>query len=217
MKHLLALMALCVAFAAGAQTGLVEFPYNPDADNDDVIGTADLLQLLALYGSEFSEESLYLSNDSTSGLYHVGAHSYYSCLQECKNLPGRWQISRAEDVFLFATDLLPTWGWNYVWLKTDFEEHLVGRVAGVNVNGAVQLHHQSGNGNFEGDVSNVKNCYCVTKERPKIEYTTCQGADEEFQSCCDATVSDGWYPLGGISLDQIGWTIQKQAFWRWAE
>ena len=52
------LLALVVAVTAGAQTGLVEFPYNPDADNDDIIGTADLLALLSLYGSEFSAYTL---------------------------------------------------------------------------------------------------------------------------------------------------------------
>ncbi len=47
MKHLMTLLALVVAVTAGAQTGLVEFPYNPDADNDDIIGVNDLLELLS--------------------------------------------------------------------------------------------------------------------------------------------------------------------------
>jgi len=48
MKHLLALMALCVAVATGAQA-----PYNPDSDGDSLIGSADLLNLLPLYGEGF--------------------------------------------------------------------------------------------------------------------------------------------------------------------
>ena len=63
MKHLITCLALVLPSAAGAQTGLVEFPYNPDADNDDLIGTVDLLALLSLYNSEFSEEDVYLSSD----------------------------------------------------------------------------------------------------------------------------------------------------------
>jgi hypothetical protein len=48
MKHLLALMALCVAFAAGAQT--FYFPHNHDSNHDGHIGSADLISLLSEYG-----------------------------------------------------------------------------------------------------------------------------------------------------------------------
>ena len=48
MKHLLALMALCVAFAAGAQVS--NDAYDPDADGDNNIGVNDLLALLSLFG-----------------------------------------------------------------------------------------------------------------------------------------------------------------------
>lgn len=48
MKHLLALMALCVAFAAGAQVS--NDTYDPDADGDNNIGVNDLLALLSLFG-----------------------------------------------------------------------------------------------------------------------------------------------------------------------
>ena len=77
MKYLLTCLALGFAFAAGAQTGLVEFPYNPDADNDDVIGTEDLLALLSLYGTIFSEEGTYLSADSMTALHYTGERTIY--------------------------------------------------------------------------------------------------------------------------------------------
>ena len=57
MKHLITCLALGIAFAAGAQTGLVEFPYNPDADNDDMIGTVICLTFEPCW-MEFSEEGL---------------------------------------------------------------------------------------------------------------------------------------------------------------
>ena len=49
MKHLLTAIACCLAVAGSAQ-----FPYNPDADQDNIIGSVDLLSLLPLYGSEFN-------------------------------------------------------------------------------------------------------------------------------------------------------------------
>ena len=49
MKHLLTAIACFFALSMSAQ-----FPYNPDSDSDNLIGTVDLLSLLPLYGSEFN-------------------------------------------------------------------------------------------------------------------------------------------------------------------
>ena len=46
-------MALCVAFAAGAQNFIHEYPWNPDWDNDNFVGTSDLTGFLSAFGSEF--------------------------------------------------------------------------------------------------------------------------------------------------------------------
>ena len=62
-------------------------------------------------------------------------------------------------------------------------------------------------------------CVCETHERPKVEYSYCEGTD--IQSCADAKVADGWYPLGSISHQYGGgaggYNRNSQAFWRWAE
>lgn len=96
MKHLITCIALSIACAAGAQTGLVEFPYNPDADNDDLIGVNDLMALLEVFGNEFSEEELHLSNDSLAALYHTGQMHFQQCFQSCVELPGNWHLSMPE-------------------------------------------------------------------------------------------------------------------------
>ena len=62
MKHFLTLGAMCVAFAVCAQTAQIDLPYNPDADEDSLIGTTDLLPLLALFGGEFEPDEI-LFND----------------------------------------------------------------------------------------------------------------------------------------------------------
>lgn len=38
----------------------IEYPYNPDSDGDEVVGTADLLQLLTVFGMEFQLDSIYV-------------------------------------------------------------------------------------------------------------------------------------------------------------
>lgn len=62
MKHLLTAIACCVTFAVGAQTGQIDLPYNPDADQDSLIGTTDLLPLLALYGGEFEPDEILIED-----------------------------------------------------------------------------------------------------------------------------------------------------------
>ena len=48
MKHLMTLMALVVAVTAGAQgTTIHEYPWNPDWNNDNYIGSQDLTGFLS--------------------------------------------------------------------------------------------------------------------------------------------------------------------------
>ena len=224
MKYFLTCLALGIAFAAGAQTGLVEFPYNPDADNDDLIGTEDLLALLSLYGSEFSEEDLYVNDDSTTAIYYAGSMMFSDCFRNCSQLPSNWKIPSAEQIMQFDLSMLD----NYVsWLDGPMSYHT----------GTTSTKHytiitgDAGGGNlgritFEDYDLDYINCYCYTEERPKVEYSYCEGTD--IQSCADAKVSDGWYPLGGIVTHENlsyssngyqydGSTHHTQAFWRWAE
>ena len=211
MKYFLTCLALGIAFAAGAQTGLVEFPYNPDADNDDLIGTEDLLALLSLYGSEFSEEDLYLNDDSTTAIYYAGSMMFSDCFRNCSQLPSNWKIPSAEQIMQFDLSMLD----NYVsWLDgpmsyhtgtTSTKHYTIGTGDGGNL----------GRITFEDYDLDYINCYCYTEERPKVEYSYCEGTD--IQSCADAKVADGWYPLGGPStISYNGWH-KTQAFWRWAE
>ena len=51
MKRLLALMLFAVSLGVMAQgTSFYDYPFNPDANGDDVVGVADLQSFLALYG-----------------------------------------------------------------------------------------------------------------------------------------------------------------------
>ena|GEM_PF-904245 len=54
MKHLITCLALGIACTAGAQgTTIQEYPWNPDWNNDNYIGSSDLTGFLAAFGSEF--------------------------------------------------------------------------------------------------------------------------------------------------------------------
>lgn len=54
MKHLITCLVLGIAFAAGAQgTTIQEYPWNPDWNNDNFVGSSDLTGFLSAFGSEF--------------------------------------------------------------------------------------------------------------------------------------------------------------------
>jgi hypothetical protein len=54
MKYLMTLIALVAGVTAGAQgTTIYEYPWNPDWDNDNFVGTSDLTGFLSAFGSEF--------------------------------------------------------------------------------------------------------------------------------------------------------------------
>ena len=58
-------------------------------------------------------------------------------------------------------------------------------------------------------------CYCSTHERPKVEYSYCEGVN--IQPCADSMMEEGWYPLGGPAYRTTNNPNKLQAFWRWAE
>ena len=62
MKYLITSLTLGIALSVGAQNSPIDIPYNPDVDEDSLIGTTDLLPLLALFGGEFEPDEI-LFND----------------------------------------------------------------------------------------------------------------------------------------------------------
>ena len=59
MRHLLFLLSIClVTFQLSAQELVVEYPYNPNVENDSNIGVEDLMALLASFGMDFEVEEL---------------------------------------------------------------------------------------------------------------------------------------------------------------
>ena len=56
MKHLLTAIACFFALSMSAQESL---PWNPNANNDNIIGTVDLLAMLNVYGEEYSVQTCF--------------------------------------------------------------------------------------------------------------------------------------------------------------
>ena len=56
MKHLLTAIACFFALSVSAQEAL---PWNPNANNDNIIGTVDLLAMLNVYGEEYPVQTCF--------------------------------------------------------------------------------------------------------------------------------------------------------------
>ena len=212
MKHLTTIFTLLLSCTTLAQ-GPVEFPWNPDSDGDDFIGVNDLMALLGAFDSVFSEEALYLSEDSLSAMYDAGTMNYVECQLECSTLPGQWKMPRLNEVQVANQAM---------WIETSQREVL-------HTGSYFNVKYLTPEGRLDDeDLSYIRACFCVTKERPKVEYSFCNVRTETdnvtpydndnviaFQNCCNSKVQDGWYPLGGMSKGH--WDGAGQAFWRWAE
>lgn len=61
MKATFTALICCISSMCLGQLS-VDYPYNPDADQDSAVGAVDLLELLTLFGAEFEINGIYLDN-----------------------------------------------------------------------------------------------------------------------------------------------------------
>ena len=206
MKHLTTLLALLLSCSMLAQ-GPVEFPWNPDADGDDFIGVNDLMALLGEFDSVFSEEALYLSEDSLSAMYDAGTMNYVECQLECSTLPGQWKMPRLSEVQVAGQAM---------WIETPQREVL-------HTGSYFNVKYLTPGGNLDDeDLSYNRECFCVTKERPKVEYEICSAYSAsteqgllELKMCVNPKVAEGWQLQGGAQVTSSNRWFQT--LWRWAE
>ena len=89
MRYLATLLLAALSLNTVGQTQL-SIPYNPDGNADGLIGINDLLEILALFGSEFSPEELVY--DDHSAILHLGSMDYFDCASSCEELQGNWKL-----------------------------------------------------------------------------------------------------------------------------
>ena len=60
-KLLFVAFTLTFAFSESVTAQIeIDYPYNPDSDGDEIVGTEDLLSLLSVFGMEFNLDSIYV-------------------------------------------------------------------------------------------------------------------------------------------------------------
>ena len=210
MKHIF--LTAFVGFCLSSWAQDFPIPYNPDSDLNGLIGSPDLLSLLAVYGEEFS--AAVVAEDNEAAIMSMGTMSYPECYQSCRGLPGQWAVSEIHDLGL-VWDEIQFQGTNiFVWLQPN---------KGTEKMRAWEAHISNGNQIVETlDPSSSKRCYCSIEELPKVEYSFCNAVNNDgaFDACLAAKLEEGWY-----LVETTPWTYSSNsgtgvwslAFWRWAE
>lgn len=207
MKHIILAAFVGLCLSSWAQD--FPIPYNPDSDLNGLIGSPDLLSLLAVYGEEFS--AAVVSEDNGSAIMFMGNMAYPLCAMSCRNLPGMWQIPALEDLGMVWVEVNANN--TATWVRNDYGD-------------SMNLYYTtpSDGGNFITNIQGTEvdldhRCYCVINELPKVEWSVCRDQNHEgWEDCCEEKVAAGWLPLPGIALAKDGGAEPVfQAFWRWAE
>ena len=224
MKRPIALMICAVSLGAAAQ--FPNLPYNPDENGDGFVGVADLQGLLAVYGQTL--ENLTVSNDSAQAVVFVGDLSSPHCMKACSDLPGNWRVMTLFDAGLIWTDLVTEamssayYSFN-VWIGSEDEPDNLRSVLTRQDNsyetGIVIGTSASATG-AGFSPARTNDCYCATREFPKVEYFTCTASCndgiEALDNCVNSKTQEGWYPMNQ-SQTQIYNICYWQPMWRWAE
>ena len=217
MKRILTLIFCTVAFSAFSQD--FPIPYNPDDDSNGLIGTPDLLSLLALFGEEFS--AAVVSEDNESAVMFTGDLAYPICVQTCKNLPGPWEIVSFEDLGLVwnevktSNTIVKTWIRKENYAISSAEEPFQYFFSD---NAGPTSYHRLEQTNYP---AKEYRCYCHIQEVPRVEYFTCSSSCsdgvEVLDACVNDKMADGWYTAGAAQVQQVYSTCHWQTLWRWAD
>jgi hypothetical protein len=251
LKSTVVVLLLSLSALLHGQGNFAEFPYNPDANGDDFVGTSDLLALLNLYGSEFSEEGLFLNEDTTEAVLYIGPRNFMDCVSECKQLPGNWGLPTLSQ-FPLIHEIVSADNYNFVLEEVGQNSHYFLKVwtnQGLTASSLTyyfQVFQYGLSCNVPNQLSSAipadcftvnaydqtqtsylvemgsplnSHCFCAVSQRPRVEYALCTDLNEAlFNHCVSEKLNAGWYPSGGTSRSQSGYTsFLTQSFWRWVE
>ena len=232
MRYLFALLFAALSFNAVGQIQY-DFPYNPDADNDAFVSSTDLLELLAIYGEAFSTDELYLSQDSTSLIVHVGDMSPFDCHVACEGLEGNWGVITTRELFkyrdqLSMDDLTSSVGagsfddlvtWMYVIDNSGDINPPAWQMQALSRNGVPTGWNGSGYNdiyppfttsisiNSQNVYNNIPECWCATQQSPRVEWHRIN--EDDWEDNNDQLSDDGWRLHSSEG--------NKVFFWRWAD
>lgn len=214
MRLILAFLTFQLVSGASAQITPGFPPYNPDSDFNGIIGTDDLLSLLSIFGEQFDAYNTIVSDDSTFAAVFLGPTTWPECQYSCDTLQGNWSIMDDKSIVHLGDSLFQ-----------NIEEswHAPSSNAFFYTSSSSIRYYPSENSSYVNlyhpEVPSWnKQCVCVSRSSPSIEYDFVLTHTGEFSSMVIEKLSQGWNLLGGSTIAAIGYTVYRgQAFWRWAD
>jgi hypothetical protein len=211
MRYLITLLLAALSLNAVGQ-GIPQFPYNPDATEDGFIGSPDLLELLSLYGEEFS--SAILSENQESAIVYMGAMAHPLCTQACNNLPGFWHMSTMDDLGLVWVDV--NLGEEYAWVKRNINATTDSPDNPYQYYGADNAGFSRHNATFYPNQD--FRCYCATKELPRVEYKIITYNSIQYvEASINTHAQEGWRVMAVAPPNDNNSSPLPVTMWRWAE
>ena len=206
MKKLSTLILAVACFTASAQTEY-PYPYNPDGNNDGFVSLNDLLDLLAIFGSEYY--SGVLATDSISAIMYTGQMDYWDCTSSCIALTGNWKVLDHFLVGSYRNEIVQGSAQSW-WLDHKVFEgsensqffHLThfGDSAEIRIEPILPFSHS--------------HCYCQTRTRGDIEdLNLCEneldecgvcGGDGAVYDCGCESIPEGDCDCDGNQVDAVG-------------
>ena len=235
MKHIFTISLCFLALSLSAQEDCPnllesgdyvfssEFPYNPDGNSDGMVTLPDLLDLLALYGSEYGEGA-FITDSSRVALY-LGKQWRHDCERLRRNLVGSWRLLTIDDLFHFEeivailrNEAIENNTTAYVWIGPTENPD---RYIYFNDNGSCYYHTSHNTGaamiippmNIEPYPEN--HCWVVAEAYPEIEYKCIESTN--YESASQELINQGYIPFGGPSNSSGNYPSYFGCFWRWAE
>jgi hypothetical protein len=229
LRYLITIVIAALSLNAFGQINGWELPWNPDANNDQLVGVTDLQSLLAVYGQIYSSDDIYVTSDSTHMLLDIGVMGFVQCLGNCDNLGSHWSMSELVDIGKHWTELETNP--QCVWINTEIHYDPYNNSAEP-FQDYLCIDDLDLHADYQAD--GTRGCLCSTSVRVKIEYDYCSGGtpdSESFIGCINDKLAEGWYPMSGFPIDRsrqaatgstsyqvTGYAPQTHAsFWRWAE
>ena len=154
------------------------------------------MALLGAFDSVFSEEALYLSEDSLSAMYDAGTMNYVECQLECSTLPGQWKMPRLNEVQVANQAM---------WIETSQREVL-------HTGSYFNVKYLTPEGHLDDeDLSYNRACFCVTKERPRWSTATALEGHHQAKDSINASTRSSL--KGGIHSAVFLWLVIAKAIW----
>ena len=163
------LVLLCMLPAIGY--GQVQYPYNPDSEPDGYIGVGDILELLSIFGQEFSLGML--QTDSSSAILYVGDMDFWDCKSSCASLTVNWRVLDDHLVGTYRENLQEI---NNVWISEPVVDDLQYSTVLIWSDGGLNVIEKN---------RNVENsCVCQVRVNPLIDdINPCADLDDECGVC----------------------------------